>query len=101
MQIEAFEAIALRAHQAPFQVVKLYAFGRYIGGVLQVKHVLGGVGVEQVGKVSSARKIRCFPPIAQAFFFALQMPMLAAPEFGNSGERGKTNPRERRVNQLP
>ena len=49
LQIEAFEAIALRAHDAALQVVKLYGFGRYIRGELQVKLVLGGVGVEEVG----------------------------------------------------
>ena len=57
LQIEAFEAIALRAHQAALQVVKLYAFGRYIGRVLQVKLVLGGVGVEEVGAEFSSLSV--------------------------------------------
>ena len=49
LQVDAFQAIALCAHQAALQVVKLDLCGLYVGRVLQVEPVLGGVGVEEVG----------------------------------------------------
>ena len=49
--IEAFQILALCLHQAALQVVEFDLLGCYVGRVLQMKLVLGGVGVEQVGTV--------------------------------------------------
>ena len=48
LHIQAFQSLALRANEAPLQVVELDLLGLHVGRVLQVEPVLGGVGVEQV-----------------------------------------------------
>ena len=49
LQVDAFYALTLRAHQAALQVVKLDLLGLHVGRVLHAELVLGGVGEEQVG----------------------------------------------------
>ena len=48
LDVQAFQALALRAHKSPLQVVELDLFGLHVGRVLQVESVLGGVGVIRV-----------------------------------------------------
>ena len=49
LHVQAFQALALRAHKAALQVVELDLLGLHIWRVLQVEPVLGGVGVVHVG----------------------------------------------------
>ena len=48
LHIYAFQALALRAHKPPLQVIELDLLGLYVGRVLQVELVMGGVGVSQI-----------------------------------------------------
>ena len=60
LQVEAFEARALAAHEATLQVVKLDLTWLHVGRVLQADLVLGGVGVEGVGADDTSRFRRGF-----------------------------------------
>ena len=44
----AFQALVLRAHEAALQVVKFDLCGLHIWGILQVKFILHGVGIEHI-----------------------------------------------------
>ena len=47
--VDAFEGLALCAHQAALQVVELHFIGLHVGGELHEQLVFHGVGIEAVG----------------------------------------------------
>ena len=49
LQGKAFEGVALGAHEAALQVLKLYLRGLHVGREVQVQRIPGGVRVVGVG----------------------------------------------------